>query len=116
MSNQPIIFDIQYTPYRLKKNATEKELAAHAEARAFYDMTGTKNVYRYITTEGKRAGKGANALDYLQKSTGVFNGNGMLTEKEAAAMQERVKDGEKNIWHGFISLSEEDSPKIDIVE
>ena len=86
MSNQPIIFDIQYTPYRLKKNATEKELAAHAEARAFYDMTGTKNVYRYITTEGKRAGKGANALDYLQKSTGVFNGNGMLTEKEAAAI------------------------------
>lgn len=98
MSNQPIIFDIQYTPYRLKKNATEKELAAHAEARAFYDMTGTKNVYRYITTEG----------------TGVFNGNGMLSEKEAAAMQERVKDGEKNIWHGFISLSEEDSPKIDV--
>lgn len=116
MSNQPIIFDIQYTPYRLKKNATEKELAAHAEARAFYDMTGTKNVYRYITTEGKRAGKGANALDYLQKSTGVFNGNGMLSEKEAAAMQERVKDGEKNIWHGFISLSEEDSPKIDTPE
>ena len=116
MSNQPIIFDIQYTPYRLKKNATEKELAAHAEARAFYDMTGTKNVYRYITTEGKRAGKDANALDYLQKSTGVFNGNGMLSEKEAAAMQERVKDGEKNIWHGFISLSEEDSPKIDTPE
>lgn len=116
MSNQPIIFDIQYTPYRLKKNATEKELAAHAEARAFYDMTGTKNVYRYITTEGKRAGKSANALDYLQKSTGVFNGNGMLSEKETAAMQERVKDGEKNIWHGFISLSEEDSPKIDTPE
>lgn len=115
MSNQPIIFDIQYTPYRLKKNATEKELAAHAEARAFYDMTGTKNVYRYITTEGKRAER-CECSGLSAKSTGVFNGNGMLSEKEAAAMQERVKDGEKNIWHGFISLSEEDSPKIDTPE
>ena len=90
MSNQPIIFDVQYTPYRLKKNAMEKELAAHAEARAFYDMTGTKNVYRYITTEGKRAGKGANVLDYLQKNTGVFNGSGMLSEEEVKKMQERL--------------------------
>ena len=113
MSNQPIIFDIQYTPYRLKKTATAKEQAAHAEARSFYDMTGTKNVYRYITTEGKRAGQGANALDYLQKNTGVFNGNGMLTEKEVDEMRARVKENTGNIWHGFISLSEEDSPKID---
>ena len=104
MSNQPIIFDVQYTPYRLKKNATEKELAAHAEARAFYDMTGTKNVYRYITTEGKRAGKGANALDYLQKNTGVFNGSGMLSEEEVKKMQERVQENKGNIWHGFISI------------
>lgn len=116
MSNQPIIFDVQYTPYRLKKNATEKELAAHAEARAFYDMTGTKNVYRYITTEGKRAGKGANVLDYLQKNTGVFNGSGMLSEEEVKKMQERVKENKGNIWHGFISLSEADSPKIDTPE
>ena len=64
MSNQPIIFDIQYTPYRLKKNATEKELAAHAEARAFYDMTGTKNVYRYITTEGNRGNESACAAEH----------------------------------------------------
>lgn len=116
MSNQPIIFDVQYTPYRLKKNATEKERAAHAEARAFYDMTGTKNVYRYITTEGKRAGKGANALDYLQKNTGVFNGSGMLSEEEVKKMRERVQENKGNIWHGFISLSEADSPKIDTPE
>ena len=89
MSNQPIIFDIQYTPYRLKKTATAKEQAAHAEARSFYDMTGTKNVYRYITTEGKRAGQGGNALDYLQKNTGIFNGNGMLTEEEVDEMRAR---------------------------
>ena len=116
MSNQPIIFDIQYTPYRLKRTASEKEIAAHTEARAFYDMTGTKNVYRYITTEGKRSGKGANALDYLQKSTGVFNGRGMIPQEQVDEMKARLKENKGNIWHGFISLSEADSPKIDTPE
>ena len=116
MSNQPIIFDIQYTPYRLKRTASEKEIAAHTEARAFYDMTGTKNVYRYITTEGKRSGKGANALDYLQKSTGVFNGRGMIPQEQVDEMKARLKENKGNIWHGFISLSAEESPKIDTPE
>lgn len=38
-------------------------------------MTGGENVYKYITTEGKVTGKKAGkitALEYLQKSTGVF--------------------------------------------
>ena len=73
-------------------------------------------MYRYITTEGKRAGKGANALDYLRKNTGVFNGNGMISAEEVEAMKTRARDGEKNLWHGFISLSEEESHKIDTPE
>ena len=93
-----------------------EELAKHKEARAYYDMTGTKNVYRYITTEGKRAGTGANALDYLRKNTGVFNGNGMISAEEVEAMKTRARDGEKNLWHGFISLSEDESHKIDTPE
>ncbi len=73
-------------------------------------------MYRYITTEGKRAGKGANALDYLRKNTGVFNGNGMISAEEVEAMKTRARDGEKNLWHGFISLSEDESHKIDTPE
>ena len=45
MSNQPIVFNIQYTPYRLPKSATKEERARHADERAFYDMTGGKNVF-----------------------------------------------------------------------
>ena len=73
-------------------------------------------MYRYITTEGKRAGTGANALDYLRKNTGVFNGNGMISAEEVEAMKTRARDGEKNLWHGFISLSEDESHKIDTPE
>ena len=44
-------------------------------------MTGEKNVFDYITTEGKRTGK-RTALEYLQKNTGVFNDKGMLTQEQ----------------------------------
>lgn len=96
----------------MPKNATKKDLAAHAEARAFYDMTGETNFYDYMTTESKRVGR-KTMLEYLQKSTGVFNGDKMLSKEEVAEMKERLKKNKGNIWHGFISLSEEESEKID---
>ena len=82
-------------------------------------MTGGENVYRYITTEGKVAGKETGkitALEYLQKSTGVFNGNGLLSEEKVAEMKERLKNNKGNIWHGFVSLNKEQSYKIDTPE
>ncbi len=116
MSNQPIIFNIQYTPYCLPKSATENERAKHASERAFYNMTGDENVYTYITTEGKQTGGKRTALEYLQKSTGVFNDKGMLTEEQVVEMKERLKKNEGHIWHGFISLNKEESYKIDTPE
>lgn len=115
MSNQPIIFNIQYTPYSLPKNATSEERKRHAEDRAFYDMTGEKNIYDYITTEEKRTG-GYSMFEYLQKNTGVFNDKGMIQKDEIAAMKERLKKNKGNIWHAFISLSAEQSHKIDTPE
>ena len=82
-------------------------------------MTGGENVYKYITTEGKVAGKKTGkitALEYLQKSTGVFNGGGLLSEEKVAEMKERLKKNKGNIWHGFVSLNKEQSYKIDTPE
>ena len=115
MSNQPIVFNIQYTPYSLPKSATAEERERHADERAFFDMTGGKNVFDYITTEGKRTGK-RTALEYLQKNTGVFNDRGMIPQEQVIEMKARLKENKGNIWHGFISLSAEESPKIDTPE
>jgi hypothetical protein len=52
-------------------------------------------------------------LEYLQKSTGVFNQNGMIEYEELRQMKLRVQSGEKNLWHGFISFNEENSERID---
>lgn len=48
ISNQPVIFNIRYTPYALKKGATGKEIEKHQQERAFFDMSGEKNVYEYM--------------------------------------------------------------------
>lgn len=115
-NNQPIIFDLKYTPYSLSKKASDYDRNKNATERAFYDMSGGKNVYDYITTEGKRVGNKFTALEYLQKSTGVFNQNGMIPQEEVEAMKLRAKANEGNIWHGFISFNEHDSEKIDTPE
>ena len=115
MSNQPIVFNIQYTPYSLPRSATAEERERHTDERAFFDMTGGKNVFDYITTEGKRTGK-RTALEYLQKNTGVFNDRGMIPQEQVDEMKARLKENKGNIWHGFISLSAEESPKIDTPE
>lgn len=59
---QPVIFDIAYTPPKLKRNATAEEIAKHTKQRAFFDMSGEYNIYKYITTEGKVFGEQAKKL------------------------------------------------------
>ena len=100
----------------MKKNASQADIEKHVKERTFYDMSGADNIYKYITTEGKIFGEEAKRftmLEYLQKSTGVFNQNGMLTKEEVKAMKKRAQTGEKNIWSGFISFNKENSEKID---
>ena len=78
-------------------------------------MSGEDNIYKYITTEGKIYGEEAKKftmLEYLQKSTGVFNQDGMLTKEQVKEMKRRAQTGEKNLWHGFISFNKENSDKI----
>lgn len=78
-------------------------------------MTGAKNVLGYITTEGKIS-SGKTALEYLQKNTGVFNQNGMISQKELEDMKRRARENQGNIWHGFISFNKQESAKIDTPE
>ena len=82
-------------------------------------MSGDNNIYKYMTTEGKVYGEEATKytmLQYLQKSTGVFNQDGMLSKAEVKEIKQRARDGEKNLWHGFISFNKEDSKIIDTPE
>ena len=108
ISNQPIVFNLQYTPYRPPRNATKEQRARHAHDRAFYDMTAEgQTILDYMTREDKAADaedaeekvprappenvapvpsekRYPTILEYLQKSTRVFNGKGMISQEELA--------------------------------
>lgn len=94
----------------------QDKIEKHAKERAFYDMSGADNIFKYITTGRKILGeesKKFTMLEYLQKSTGVFNGEGTIDKEEVKAMKERLKENKGNLWHGFISFDKEHSEQID---
>ena len=81
---------------------------------------GGNNIYKYMTSDRKLNGENSKSemrdmISYFEKSTGVFNGDGFIPQQELKAIQERAK-ANKNLWHGFISLNEEMSCKIDTSE
>ena len=121
ISNQPIIFNITYTPWKLKSNATVQERKKFERERPYYEMRdGGNNIYKYMTTDRKLNGENSKSdmrdmIVYFEKSTGVFNGDGFISQQELKAIQERAK-ANKILWHGFISLNEEMSRKIDMPE
>ena len=121
IKNQPIIFNITYTPWKLKSNATAEERKKFERERPYYEMSdGGNNIYKYMTSDRKLNGENSKSemrdmISYFEKSTGVFNGDGFISQQELKAIQERAK-ANKNLWHGFISLNEEMSRKIDMPE
>lgn len=105
----------------MKSNATAEERAKFESERPYYEMRdGGNNIYKYMTSDRKLNGENSKSdmrdmIAYFEKSTGVFNGDGFISQQELKAIQERAK-ANKILWHGFISLNEEMSRKIDMPE
>lgn len=121
IAKQPIIFNITYTPWKIRSNATAEERKKFERERPYYEMSdGGNNIYKYMTADRKLNGENSKSqthsmIEYFEKNTGVFNGDGVISLKELKAIQERA-NSPKNLWHGFISLNEEMSYKIDSPE
>ncbi len=99
----------------MKQGSSQEQIKAHLEERAFYDMTGNKNILSYITQKDKVI-PNYSILNYFEKTTKVFNQNGMISENLLEAMKKRAKENKGNLWHGFISFDEEHSSLIDSPE
>lgn len=81
---------------------------------------GGNNIYKYMTSDRKLNGENSKTettslINYFEKSTGVFNGDGVITRQQLADIKKRAH-AHKNLWHGFISLNNETSHKIDTPE
>jgi hypothetical protein len=97
----------------------EKEIAKspalqkqYGEKRRFYSCKdGGTDHMRYVA----KGTKETNAFieeDYIgysgnsEKSSGVFNGKGMLNKRECFDLRKRLQTTESTIWHGIISFEE----------
>lgn len=81
---------------------------------------GGNNIYKYMTSDRKLNGENSKTettslINNFEKSTGVFNGDSVITQGQLADIKKRAH-APKNIWHGFISLNKEMSHKIDTPE
>ena len=81
---------------------------------------GGNNIYKYMTSDRKLNGENSKSdmrdmISYFENSTGVFNGDGFISQEQLKEIQERAT-ANKILWHGFISLNEEMSRKIDMPE
>ena len=66
-------------------------------------------IYKDITSDRKLKGKNSRSemsdmISYFEKSTGVFNGDGFISQQELKAIQERAK-ANKMLWHGCATRS-----------
>lgn len=77
-------------------------------------MSRGNNILSYISQEKKT--NYDTILNYLEKTSKVFNQNGMIPDDELSQMKKRVQKNKGNIWHGFVSLNEEHSHQINTPE
>ena len=57
---------------------------------------GGNNIYKYMTSDRKLNGENSKSemrdmISYFEKSTGVFNGDGFISQQELKAIQEEPR-------------------------
>lgn len=104
-----VIFNIGYTPYNCPRSSNKAE---HASERAFYNGTAQYNYFNYTEKDGKVVKDDDNlkGTNYMEKTSGVFNKDGVLSSSQKAELAQKLKETKSIIWHGFISFDDETSP------
>lgn len=108
MSVPNVVMGIGFAPTEdaLAKLSPEDQ-KKYGRERKFYSCSGKQNYVSYINDGTK------NKLDYVaysgddEKSFGVFDQNGLLDKVQQAQLREKLRATKSNIWHGYISFTQE---------
>ncbi len=106
-----VVFNINFTAAKPKRNANIVEEASWRRERAFYNLTAKYNYLSY-SLNGKKTAKNKDILNYMQKDTGAFNLDGALSDEDLKKIRNNLAVTKSNIWHGWISFDEEVSKGI----
>ena len=89
------------------KKSDDKYVKEHFDERRFYSCSKDYNYVSYVTNGSQEK------LDYVEysgnkeKSTGVFNKTGLLSDEMIKELKTSLKETESTIWHGVISFTED---------
>ena len=81
-----------------------------SEKRGFYASERTNSDYLGYMDKGYRSGKYSDYMDYQgnrEKSSGVFDGNGLMDEKKKSEFRKELKETLSVIWDMIVSTEEE---------
>lgn len=106
-----LLFNIAFTSKNAPKSYTGKRLSEYVQERKFFDLSAEYNYFSYILN-GEKVQKFATAEDYFTKSNaneGLFDLDGVMSDKKIAQLKAKLSETESIIWHGFLSFDEETS-------
>lgn len=108
MSSPNVVCQIYFldNEQALAKNPLREE--KYGKKRRFYSCKNAKCNYVNYVQDGSQ--KSLDYVDYSgnsEKSSGVFNADGLLTKEQRKALKHDLRTTDSVIWHGFISFTED---------
>lgn len=108
MSSPNVVCQIYFldNEQALAKNPLREE--KYGAKRRFYSCKNSK--YNYVDYVQDGSKKPLDYVDYSgnsEKSTGVFNADGLLTKEQRKSIKKALSETKSVIWHGFMSFTEE---------
>lgn len=122
-----VLFNIGFCPGSPEKSWTAERKNAWLDTRSFYTCNAFYNYFSYTTNNNKVsqhisedtpraydivASNNDKNANYMEKTSGVFNNDGLLSGSQKAELEKKLQNTKSNIWHGFISFDPETSPLI----
>lgn len=112
MSSVPnVILRLEYAPHEsCMGRYTDTQKKKYGRARKFYGCHSPNSLRNYVNyvSEGS-----AEKIDYVrysgdkEKSYGVFDKNGLMTEQQKSALKKKLRATKSMIWYGFMSFTAE---------
>lgn len=102
-----VLFSIGYAPNEETLNRLHHIKPKYLSERRFYSCRQNNNdILKYIN-RGINEGEFLSYAGNLEKSSGLFSGEGLLTKKQIKDLRTMLRQTDSNIWHAVISFTEE---------
>jgi hypothetical protein len=119
-----VLFNIGFSAGTHESGWSTTKKAEWISNRAFYTCNASYNYFSYTTNGAKLndtlvgetplaykdiINNQTTGKNYMEKTSGVFNSKGLLSNNQKAELEKKLQKTKSNIWHGFISFDAETS-------